>query len=62
MSLDKEIHDVEIAMHAFRLMRDGGYRRAKALFEDMKKDFPDIPEDRLKQVMAQLCRGLMKNE
>ena len=60
MSADKEIHDIEITMHAFRMMRDGGYKKAKALFDDIKKDFPDIPEPRLKSVLANLCRRLLE--
>ena len=60
--MDREIYDVEIAMQAFRMMRDGGYRRAEKLLEDLKADFPEIPEDRLKKVMGQLCRRLMEDE
>lgn len=62
MKQDRELHDVEIAMHAYRLLRDGGYRKAKPLFEAMKAAFQDIPEARLKSVMAELCRSLMENE
>ncbi len=62
MKQDQELHDVEITMHAFRLLRDGGYRRAAPLFRDMKAAFPEIPEERLKTVMAELCRRLMERE
>lgn len=58
----REIYDVEIAMQAFRMMRDGGYRKAEKLFEDLQTDFPEIPPDRLKMVMGKLCRRLMENE
>jgi|GEM_PF-4034137 len=59
---DRELLELEITMHAFRMMRDGGYRRATKLWEDLQKDFLDVPKDRLKQVVAALCRKLMEEE
>lgn len=58
----REIYDVEIAMQAFRMMRDGGYRKAEKLFEALQADFPEIPAERLKMIMSQLCRRLMESE
>lgn len=60
MSIDREIYDIDITMHAYRLMRDGGFKKAEALFNSLKEDFPDIPEQRLKSVLASLCRRLLE--
>lgn len=58
--MDEDFYDVEIAMHAFRMMRNRPYQKAKKLLQDLQADFPDIPEERLKKVMGDLCRRLME--
>jgi hypothetical protein len=57
----RDVYDVEVAMQAFRMMRDGGYRKADPLFEDLKAEFPDVPAERLRQIMVRLCRRLLED-
>lgn len=60
--MSDEVMDVELTMHAFRLMRSGNYRRADAVIAAMQEDFPEIPKERLMQIMAALCRKLREND
>lgn len=55
MNADREPMELEVTMHAFRMMRDGGYRRANQLWLDLQKDFPEVPTDQLKRIVATLC-------
>jgi len=54
--------DIEIKMHAFRLMRSGNYKRAKELSKVMQEDFQQIPKERIDRCMKELCKSLIANE
>lgn len=60
--MDSDTMDIEVTMHAFRLMRSGNFRRADALAQAMQEDFPEVPKERLMQIMAALCRKLLEND
>ena len=56
-----EVEDVEIAMHAFRLMRTGRYLKADELLAAVKEDFPEVEEARIRAVLRQLAERLVRN-
>lgn len=53
--------DLELRMHAFRLIRSERYRTAAAVLQAMKEDFPEVDEERIKRVLASLAAKLLEN-
>lgn len=62
MNEPKNYSDLEIKMHAFRLMRSGNYKKAKVISEVIKKDFQEITKERIDRCMKELCKSLMADE
>ncbi|MEE4461059.1 hypothetical protein V2S84_02730 [Azotobacter chroococcum] len=58
--MSKAYEDIEIVMHAFRLARDGGYRRAKPLLDDLRAAFPAAPDEQIKRCVGRLASKLME--
>ena len=55
-----DIMDVELKMHAFRLMRSGQYKTAAAVLEAMKEEFPGVDEDRIRRTLAALAAKMLE--
>jgi hypothetical protein len=53
-----EVLDVELTMHAFRLMRSERYRTASEVIDAMKADFPEVDEERINRTLATLAAKL----
>ena len=53
--------DVEIEMHAFRLMRSGNYSKGAAVLKALQEDFPEVAEQRLRECCVRLAERLLKD-
>lgn len=59
---DNSAEDVILHMELFRMMRDGGYRKAAPFLEDARKAFPEVPEEKLRQVIRKIVTKMIEHQ